>query len=604
MIATTAFFYEKTTMPEVSVIIPTFNTQAHIEETLASILCQNDCDFEVIVIDDASTDDTVALIRQIDDPRVRLYVNEVNHGLPASMNLAMSLVQGKYIARIDHDDCALPDRLVTQARFLDENPHITAVGSQIQHFGLDDLVSDLPLDDGIIKARFVSGVCYFANPSAMWRTDFVRQNRIAYDPNLYVIDDLGFWFDCMLCGAKFANLPQVLLRYRIHARMTSMNLDAQRIYQSRRRLYKRLLPTYFPRLDGAACDALLELYSFGMPDDGGMSRLRQLHHAAGLALSEVSSALGQDPQEVKAALVELMNRRRSELLQSSALSERELAELDRAFYDVQDENSRPTRSPIECEGAGTVANMRPGPASISIEECFAQAPALCVKHDSYFQAYEALLAQYVGQPITFVEVGVFNGGSLHMWRRYFGEQARIIGVDLNPDARKWQAEGFEIFIGDQSDANFWRHFYETVGAIDVLLDDGGHMNHQQLVTTEHALEHINDGGMLIVEDVHTSYMPGFNSKPEHSFVSFGKHIVDAVNGRFPGIDTGANLFQDRVWSVSFYESIVAFRIDRRRCFQSSWISNAGAAMTNQDYRHEGIACDSLPDIDKYFEPEH
>jgi hypothetical protein len=187
-----------------------------------------------------------------------------------------------------------------------------------------------------------------------------------------------------------------------------------------------------------------------------------------------------------------------------------------------------------------------------------------------------------------------------MWRRYLGPQARIIGVDLNPEARKWQVEGFEIFIGDQSDASFWRDFYETVGPIDLLLDDGGHMNHQQLVTTEHALEHINDGGMLVIEDVHTSYMPGFNSKPEHSFVNFAKHIVDSINSRFPGIDTGAALYQDRVWSVSFHESIVAFHIDRRRCFQSSWISNAGTAMTNHDYRHDGMSSDSLPDIEKYF----
>lgn len=161
-------------MPDVSVIIPTFNAQAHIEETLASVLCQTDCDFEIIVIDDASRDSTLERIRRIGDSRVRLHVNEINHGLPGSMNLAMMLVRGNYIARIDHDDCALPDRLSSQSRFLNENPQITVVGSQIQHFGLDDLISDVPLDDGKIKARFISGRNYLANPSAMWRTDFIR----------------------------------------------------------------------------------------------------------------------------------------------------------------------------------------------------------------------------------------------------------------------------------------------------------------------------------------------------------------------------------------------------------------------------------------------
>lgn len=121
------------------------------------------------------------------------------------------------------------------------------------------------------------------------------------------------------------------------------------------------------------------------------------------------------------------------------------------------------------------------------------------------------------------------------------------------------------------------------------------------MTAEHALSHLNDGGMLIVEDVHTSYMPGFNSEPERSFVSFAKHVVDAVNGRFPDIQTGATVYKDRVWSVSFHESIVAFHIDRRRCFESSWISNAGAAeTTSRDFRHDGMNFESVPELEKYF----
>lgn len=588
-------------MPDVSVIIPTFNAGAYIEETLSSILCQEECDFEVIVIDDASSDSTVERVRQMSDERVRLFVNEINHGLPGSMNLAMKLVRGKYIARIDHDDCALPDRLAAQSRFLDANPHITAVGSQIQHFGLDDCISQMPLDDGKIKARFVSGENYFANPSAMWRADFVRQNRIEYDANLYVVDDLGFWFDCMQCGANFANLPEVLLRYRIHSGMTSMNLNAERIYRSRRRLYKRMLPAYFPRLDGKACDTLVDLYRFGvqgMDSMDALPQLRELHKAVGVALREVDVSLGQDLDETKAALLGLLNRRRSDLIQAGKLRESEATELDRVFYNSLNNASQTSRPVPTTDRLGTQA--APVQQRSRIEQCFEQAPALCVKHTSYFQAYEALLAQYVGQAITFVEVGVFNGGSLHMWRSYFGPQARIIGVDLNPAARKWEEEGFEIFIGDQSSERFWRDFYDAVGPIDILLDDGGHMNHQQLVTADHAFSHLNDGGMLIVEDAHTSYMPGFNSRPDRSFVEFGKHVVDAVNSRYPGIDTGATLYGDRVWGVSFHESIVAFHIDRRRCFESSWISNQRSADVTQDFRHEGMAFDAVPDLEKYF----
>ena len=90
--------------------------------------------------------------------------------------------------------------------------------------------------------------------------------------------------------------------------------------------------------------------------------------------------------------------------------------------------------------------------------------------------------KFRGKKITFVEIGVLSGGSLFMWKDYFGKDARIIGVELNPDAKKFEKEGFEIFIGNQSDENFWKDFFDKVGEVDIVLDDGGHTNFQQIVT--------------------------------------------------------------------------------------------------------------------------
>ncbi len=81
-----------------------------------------------------------------------------------------------------------------------------------------------------------------------------------------------------------------------------------------------------------------------------------------------------------------------------------------------------------------------------------------------------------------------------MWRDFLGDKARIIGIDLNPEAVKWQKFGFEIYIGDQSDFQFWNEFYESVGNVDVILDDGGHKNHQQMTTILASTAHINNGG--------------------------------------------------------------------------------------------------------------
>jgi hypothetical protein len=117
------------------------------------------------------------------------------------------------------------------------------------------------------------------------------------------------------------------------------------------------------------------------------------------------------------------------------------------------------------------------------EQAFYRSRYFSTKYDSYFTVYDRLFSPYRGRPIVFVEVGVLSGGSLFMWRDYFGDKARIIGVDLNPDATKWREHGFEIHIGDQSQESFWSDFFAAVGPVDIMIDDGGHRNHQQIVTT-------------------------------------------------------------------------------------------------------------------------
>ena len=116
-----------------------------------------------------------------------------------------------------------------------------------------------------------------------------------------------------------------------------------------------------------------------------------------------------------------------------------------------------------------------------------------IKIESYFNAYDEIFKKYIGKNIIFVEIGVLHGGSLQMWKDYFGNQARIIGIDINPEAKKLEEKGFEIFIGSQSSEDFWDNFYKKVGFVDVVLDDGGHQNAQQIITAFKSIPNINDG---------------------------------------------------------------------------------------------------------------
>ena len=221
----------------------------------------------------------------------------------------------------------------------------------------------------------------------------------------------------------------------------------------------------------------------------------------------------------------------------------------------------------------------------NIFKIFSEVEKFTTKWESYFNVYEKIFQSYKGKKITFVEVGVSTGGSLQMWRKYFGKNARIIGVELNPEAKKLEADGFEIFIGNQSDPSFWKKFYETVGKIDILLDDGGHKNIQQISTVHNSLPFINNNGLVVVEDTHASYLSEFKNPSYFSFINYCNKIIESIHRRCTALNKKTNVYSDKIFSVNFYESITVFNIDSEKCFSSSPIINKdnwGAATDQRD----------------------
>ena len=227
----------------------------------------------------------------------------------------------------------------------------------------------------------------------------------------------------------------------------------------------------------------------------------------------------------------------------------------------------------------------PDPDNSSIMASYMRSKYLSIKWSSYFQVYDSVLEKYRGTPVTFVEIGVLNGGSLFMWRDYLGDSARIIGIDLNPTAKKWESHGFEIFLGNQSDPAFWNDFFAVVGPVDVLVDDGGHTNEQQVVTAACSLPWVNDGGMLIVEDTHTSYLTEFGNPSSYSFMNYAKALIDDINKRSPELSPRKESLGGVLYSVAFYESIVAFSVNRKKSFRSTPTSNNGETSHAEDFRH-------------------
>src|SRR5271165_7028767 len=127
------------------------------------------------------------------------------------------------------------------------------------------------------------------------------------------------------------------------------------------------------------------------------------------------------------------------------------------------------------------------------------------KWTHYFDIYHRHFQKFVGKEVHVLEVGIFSGGSLEMWKEYFGTKCHLYGVDVREECRSLQDESTRIFIGDQADRDFWARFRQQVPTLDILIDDGGHLPEQQIATLEEMLPHLRPGGVFVCEDIHGEF---------------------------------------------------------------------------------------------------
>jgi SAM-dependent methyltransferase len=173
------------------------------------------------------------------------------------------------------------------------------------------------------------------------------------------------------------------------------------------------------------------------------------------------------------------------------------------------------------------------------------------KWEHYFDIYARHLSKFVGKKVEILEIGIYSGGSLEMWRSYFGENCHIYGVDIEEACKAYENDHVSVFIGDQANRTFWSTFKDTVDGIDILIDDGGHMPEQQKITLEEMLQHIRPGGVYICEDIHGAF---------NNFSTFAAGLVNELNNLNLLSDNtlGSNVtqFQAAVHSIHFYPYVV------------------------------------------------
>jgi glycosyltransferase involved in cell wall biosynthesis len=245
------------TPPIVTVLLPVYNGERYLREAVESILSQTLAAFELLIVDDGSTDGTEAICRSFIDPRIRVIRREKNAGLVSALNDGIDRITTKYVARMDADDVAVPSRLARQVAFLEARPDIAACGSWARELVDGRLRDVMRRPSGEYLRQTAWRPVPIFHPTACLRTNVLQALR--YRPDFIHAEDYDLW---LRLGRhhRIDNVPAVLVHYRLHPASVSHAYPTVQ-----RRSAWRVFREHFPAIDvtcedfdtftGVACDA-------------------------------------------------------------------------------------------------------------------------------------------------------------------------------------------------------------------------------------------------------------------------------------------------------------------------------------------------------------
>lgn len=229
--------------PRVSVLMPCYNVEKYVAEAVESILSQTFTDFELILLDDCSVDQTAEIVKRFKDDRIIYHKNDQNLGLVDTLNLGLQLAKGELIARMDSDDISLPERLDNQVKFLDENPDVILCSAGMLLFGAENgvWIRDKNPEDIKITMMFYSPILH---ASSIFRKKVFLENNLTYKKETFPAEDYDLWSRAVFFG-KLVNIPEVLYKYRIHDFQTTRTVETREkaTKQVQSNFIKRSLPS-------------------------------------------------------------------------------------------------------------------------------------------------------------------------------------------------------------------------------------------------------------------------------------------------------------------------------------------------------------------------
>jgi len=177
----------------------------------------------------------------------------------------------------------------------------------------------------------------------------------------------------------------------------------------------------------------------------------------------------------------------------------------------------------------------------------------------YFEIYDKHFSRFKNKEVIILEIGVSQGGSLQMWKNYFGDNAKIYGIDIDPRCKQFEEANIKIFIGSQSDKNFLKQIKKDIPKVDILIDDGGHSMRQQIISFQELFNHVKEDGIYLCEDCHTSYwwQYGGGVRRRNTFIEYSKNWIDKINAfHSKSNKLKVDDFTLNVKSIHYYDSVV------------------------------------------------
>lgn len=237
-------------IPTISVVLPVYNAEKYIRKSLESILAQTFTDFEILLVDNASTDSTIEILKSYTDPRIRIIINPSNLGLIASLNIGLNSARGKYIARMDHDDIALPERFQKEYDFLESHQDIVLVGTWSNIMDSNEnfiRIHKNPLQNNVIKYELMFGNT-ITHPSIMMRRDIV--NAVGgYDSAWINTEDYNL-YSRLIRNHKLANIGEPLINYRVHGASLTNEASSQVVmHENTKKMIRLNISNYIPLSD-------------------------------------------------------------------------------------------------------------------------------------------------------------------------------------------------------------------------------------------------------------------------------------------------------------------------------------------------------------------